>query len=147
MTVKVSTCKDDFEGEVVKGLLAANGIECFLQNENTSQIYGDIQGMTINVLVNEEDAEKAKKLLDTRPKLTPEEVMDSEILPARKSVGECLQKSLGITVFMIVYNIVIDYFTDRINTIQEYAFYALGIFVIFFLFFLFYYRWRFPKQE
>ena len=51
----------------MKGLLASNGIECILQNESMSQLYGSILAMSINVLVREEDAEKAKEVLDSRP--------------------------------------------------------------------------------
>ena len=65
MIVKVANCKDAFEGEVVKGMLEANGIECYLQNENMSQIYGGIQAMAINVMVKEEDA-LICPMLDTR---------------------------------------------------------------------------------
>ena len=67
MIVKIVSCKDAFEAEVVKGLLASNGIECILQNESMSQLYGSILAMSINVLVREEDAEKAKEVLDSRP--------------------------------------------------------------------------------
>ena len=67
MIVNIANCKDAFEGEMVKGLLAANGIDCFLQNESMSQLYGGVLAMSINVLVREEDAEKAWEILDSRP--------------------------------------------------------------------------------
>jgi len=67
MLVKLTSCKNAFEGEVVKGMLAEHGIPCVLQNENMSHIYGGIPLMDVDVLVTEEDAERARQLLAARP--------------------------------------------------------------------------------
>ena len=80
MLVKIAFCRDAFEAEVVKGLLAANDIDCILQNEAMSQLYGGIQAMEVDVLVREEDAEKAKELLNAQPEAESEEPTADETL-------------------------------------------------------------------
>ncbi len=67
MLVKVTSCKSVFEGEVVKGLLADSGIECYLQKEEKLRIYGAAEDVLVNVMVQESDAAQARKLLEERP--------------------------------------------------------------------------------
>lgn len=63
----VKTCQNEFEAELVKGLLAGIGVECILQGKNMSQIYGGINAMSVNVLVNERDYDRALALIsDTK---------------------------------------------------------------------------------
>lgn len=63
----VKTCQNEFEAELVKGLLADIGVECILQGKNMSQIYGGINTMSVNVLVNERDYDRALALIsDTK---------------------------------------------------------------------------------
>ena len=63
----VKTCQNEFEAELVKGLLADVGVECILQGKNMSQIYGGINAMSVNVLVNERDYDRALALIsDTK---------------------------------------------------------------------------------
>lgn len=63
----VKTCQNEFEAELVKGLLADIGVECILQGKNMSQIYGGINAMSVNVLVNERDYDRALALIsDTK---------------------------------------------------------------------------------
>lgn len=63
----VKTCQNEFEAELVKGLLADTGVECILQGKNMSQIYGGINAMSVNVLVNELDYDRALALIsDTK---------------------------------------------------------------------------------
>lgn len=63
----VKTCQNEFEAELVKGLLADTGVECILQGKNMSQIYGGINAMSVNVLVNERDYDRALALIsDTK---------------------------------------------------------------------------------
>lgn len=63
----VKTCQNEFEAELVKGLLANIGVECILQGKNMSQIYGGINAMSVNILVNERDYDRALALIsDTK---------------------------------------------------------------------------------
>lgn len=61
----LTTCKNEFEAELVKGLLANIGVECILQGKNMSQIYGGIGAMSVNVLVDERDYDRALALLSS----------------------------------------------------------------------------------
>ncbi|MBO4826712.1 MAG: DUF2007 domain-containing protein [Prevotella sp.] len=137
MIVKVANCKDAFEGEVVKGMLEANGIECYLQNENMSQIYGGIQAMAINVMVKEEDAEKAKELLSERPEevIVEHPVQQTE----HKTVKQLFFESLLFTVIVCVLFYLIawvgnwaklsTFSPNRDMTIYYYILFAAGFFL------------------
>ena len=143
MLVKVASCKDAFEGEVVKGFLADNGIECYLQNENMSQIYGGIQAMEINVLVSEEDAENARELLNARPK---EDVKPDMPQWERKSVKRILLESLLFTIFAFGILLLSLWLGNNITPSPKYFLYAGGIFIGFFLLDYFVFR-KTPKKE
>lgn len=59
--VAVCACPDDFDAQVVVSFLKSKGVQAFVDNEMPHSIYpvtADSQ-----VLVNEEDAEKARRLL------------------------------------------------------------------------------------
>ena len=143
MLVKVASCKDAFEGEVVKGFLADNGIECYLQNENMSQIYGGIQAMEINVLVSAEDAENAKELLNARPK---EEVKPDMPQWERKSVKRILLESLLFTIFASGILLLSFWLGNNITPSPKYLIYAGGLFIGFFLLDYFVFP-KTPKRE
>lgn len=66
MVIHLTSCKNEFEAEVIKGALADMGIECFLQGKHMSQIYGGIGVMDVNILVDEKDYDKARAYIDTQ---------------------------------------------------------------------------------
>lgn len=65
-TVRIKSCIDSFEANIIKGKLENEGIECFLTNENLSTLLphhfmSEISG--VQVLVDEENVEKALEIL------------------------------------------------------------------------------------
>lgn len=65
-TVRLITCNDDFQANVIKGALQNEGIESVLHNENFSNLY---RGMGTNfsgvdIFVYEDDYEAALQLLE-----------------------------------------------------------------------------------
>lgn len=127
MIVKITTCKDAFEGEVVKGLLADNGIDCHLQNETMSQIYGGVQAMAINVLVREEDAEKAKELLNSRPQEGPIDADTPQ--QERKSIKRILLESFLVSVCLLALFLLNAWLNNDFQSFYQYALFA-GCFFI-----------------
>ena len=138
MLVKVGVCKDAFEGEVVKGMLAANGIDCLLQNETISQIYGGIQAFAINVMVKEEDAGKAKELLDARTEA--EHKGDENPQWIQKSTMQMLLESLLFTFFAIVICLLGNWISNSLQSVSFYVIFACVAFGGWFLAQLFFFR-------
>lgn len=64
--VVLVTCQDAIEANIFKGVLDNAGIECYLAGENFSALMptniGELGG-GVQVLVNENDLEKAKLLI------------------------------------------------------------------------------------
>lgn len=62
---KLKTCNSDFEAQVLKGALNAEGIACMLGNENITNLYhGMISAFTgVDVLVRDEDYERAHEVM------------------------------------------------------------------------------------
>ena len=130
MLVKVAVCKDAFEGEVVKGLLAANDIDCHLQNETMSQIYGGIPAFAINVLVKQEDAEKAKQLLDARNETGQDK---DEPQMKQKPLKRIILESLMFAVIVLVLMIVAHLLGKNLQPAMFYFTYGIGAFLGWFL--------------
>lgn len=68
-TKRLITCNTSVEATLIKGRLSSYGIESFLTNENFSNlmpIYNNMLGGGIQILVSEEDYEKATKLIDDK---------------------------------------------------------------------------------
>jgi len=66
-TVILKECGTAFEAEIIKGALASADIPCILQGENTQILragFGSQSAFPIQVLVNEEDLDKAKAMLE-----------------------------------------------------------------------------------
>jgi hypothetical protein len=66
-TVTLTTCENSIEANLIKGLLKSHGINCFLTNENFSNImpqFNGIMGAGVEVMIDERDLEDAKKLID-----------------------------------------------------------------------------------
>ena len=137
MIVKVTVCKDAFEAEVVKGLLAANDIDCHLQNEAISQIYGGIQAFAINVLVKEEDAEKAKELLDARE---AEQEKDDKPQVEKKTMKRMFLESFLFSFFALVIILLGNWISKSMQPVYFYVIYACVAFVGWFLAQLLFFR-------
>lgn len=65
-TIKLITCDNSFQANVIKGRLENEGIPCFLKNENFNFLYGGINSNSIGVdiMINEEDLEKAEAIIN-----------------------------------------------------------------------------------
>lgn len=111
MVLRLTTCKNAFDAEVVKGALADMGIESILQGENMSQVYGGIGAMEVNVLVDEKDYDKARAFIDSREaeEYKPEE----EQTPTKVDIKDVVRQSL-LTAFLTTIVIgIYDYFTGQ----------------------------------
>lgn len=111
MVLRLTTCKNAFDAEVVKGALADMGIESILQGENMSQVYGGIGAMEVNVLVDEKDYDKARAFIDSREaeEYKPEE----EQTPTKVDIMDVVRQSL-LTAFLTTIVIgIYDYFTGH----------------------------------
>lgn len=62
-TVTLTTFKNDVRAHMLQDILKDEGIESMLQGENTAQVLGHIPGMDIQVLVFDNDYERARQIL------------------------------------------------------------------------------------
>jgi len=65
-TILLTTCNSSFEANLMKGVLETNGINCFLTNENFSNLmphYNGMMGAGIQIMIDENDLGKAQELL------------------------------------------------------------------------------------
>jgi len=63
-TVRLTTCSNTFEANVLKGALEAAGINCIIQGENFANVYGNIiTALAPDILVNEEDLDTARTII------------------------------------------------------------------------------------
>ena len=65
-TAILTTCNTVLEANLIKGMLENNDIPCFLTNENVTSLlpqFNGLLGSGVNILVDENDLEKAQKLL------------------------------------------------------------------------------------
>ena len=63
--IRLTTCTNDFNAQLLKGALESEGIPAMLSNEIMSGYMGT-QG--VDILVKEEDLEAAKKILEQQEK-------------------------------------------------------------------------------
>lgn len=72
-TVRLITCDDSFQANLIKGALENEGIPVILHNEHTSDVMrGYIrEASTVDILVDEHDSERALQLLE-RNQMIPE---------------------------------------------------------------------------
>ena len=61
--VKLTSCANSFEAELLRGQLTDIGVESILQGENFNQTYGPMSFTDIQVLVDEKGYEKAHQVL------------------------------------------------------------------------------------
>jgi hypothetical protein len=65
-TIRLTTCDNAVEANMLKDLLTNEGIACFLTNENFTSLmpnYSGMMGAGIQIMVDEKDAEKASGFL------------------------------------------------------------------------------------
>lgn len=65
-TISILTCETAFKANIIKGRLNNEGIECFLTNQNFSQLrqnYGNMLGTGIQVIINKKDLKAAHEIL------------------------------------------------------------------------------------
>lgn len=66
-TVILTPCNNAVEAKLIQGNLANEGIESFISNENYTSLYPNMNGAMgsgIQIMVNEDDAEKALLLIN-----------------------------------------------------------------------------------
>jgi DNA-directed RNA polymerase subunit RPC12/RpoP len=66
-SVRLLTCENPIEANIIKGRLENEGINCFLTNENFSNLmphYNRILGAGVQIMISETDFEKAIELLE-----------------------------------------------------------------------------------
>ena len=62
-TVTLTTCKDNVQAHMLQDLLNEAGIESMFQGELTNQVMSPLANLGIQVLVFEDDLERAKAIL------------------------------------------------------------------------------------
>jgi Zn finger protein HypA/HybF involved in hydrogenase expression len=65
-TVRLMTSDNLAEAHIIKGRLLNEGIDCFLTNENFTNLmplYNNMLGSGIQIIVNEKDNDKAREIL------------------------------------------------------------------------------------
>ena len=65
--IRITTCPDSFEANLIAGKLKQAGIECFLTNENFSTLLPRYTGMMdsgVNVMIDEKDKATALEILN-----------------------------------------------------------------------------------
>lgn len=72
--IVVYEANGELDAEIIKGLLVANGIECFIDISSAPhEIMGMQVNITIPIKVQEKDATAAIDLINTRPPISSEE--------------------------------------------------------------------------
>ncbi|MBN2745375.1 MAG: DUF2007 domain-containing protein [Bacteroidales bacterium] len=72
-TVNLITCDNVIDAHLIKGRLNSEGIECFLTNENFTNLfpmYNNMLGSGIQIIINENDLQIARELL--KDKIQPD---------------------------------------------------------------------------
>lgn len=63
--VKIKTCANSFEAQIIKTKLESEGIPCMIADENISALYADaVFAFNPRILVREEDEKRALEILD-----------------------------------------------------------------------------------
>ncbi|MCD6521612.1 DUF2007 domain-containing protein [Candidatus Calescamantes bacterium] len=67
-TVKVYTAKDEFEANLIKGLLESEGIPCNLITQVPHSVYPfTVDGLAeVQIMVREEDADRAREIIESK---------------------------------------------------------------------------------
>lgn len=63
--VKIKTCANSFEAQLIKTKLESEGIPCMIADENISALYGNaVLSFNPRILVREEDEKRALEVLN-----------------------------------------------------------------------------------
>ncbi len=87
--IRLLTCDNPVEAHLIKGRLQNEGIECFLTNENFTNLmpfYNDMLGSGVQIIVDEKDYHKAREIL--KDKFEPE---DTKLI-----CPNCGSKNIGL---------------------------------------------------
>lgn len=112
MVLHLTSCRNEFEAEVIKGALADMGIESILQGQNMSQIYGGIGVMEVNILVDEKDYDKARAYIDTLENKEAEPVAEKEEKPSL-SFWQLAKKNLLSAILFTLFMSPYEYYIHR----------------------------------
>ena len=65
-TVKLMTCENSFQANVIKGKLESEGLQCMLKNENFNFLYGGLNNSSlgVDIIVLEDDLERAQEIIN-----------------------------------------------------------------------------------
>lgn len=140
----LTSCRDAMEAEIIKGALADMGIDCILQGENISQIYGGIGAMNVRLLVHENDYNRAKAFLDSRE--MEQDPTYATLEPQQpKSTSQMLKECLVFSTFVSLCYVALNYFTndDTLSELAEKgAMQFVGLFIGYFVLKWGYERWH-----
>ncbi|OFY11149.1 MAG: hypothetical protein A2W93_09010 [Bacteroidetes bacterium GWF2_43_63] len=65
--IRIKTCSDSFEANIMLGKMKQAGIECFLTNENFSTLmprYTGVMDSGVHIMIDEKDTEVALEILN-----------------------------------------------------------------------------------
>lgn len=117
--VRLITCENTIEANLVKGRLENEGINCFLTNENFANLmphYNRILGAGVQIMINETDLEKAVELL---------ELNKNKELYCPNCNSKNVKVSLGKNKFKKIFAIILSLFSgvpfNNINSINRCA--------------------------
>lgn len=68
-TIRLTTCSNTIDANMIKNILENEGISCFLTNENFTSLmpgYNGMLGSGIQIMIDEKDFENAKKLIENQ---------------------------------------------------------------------------------
>ena len=90
--IEIYRAKDEFEANIIKGLLESNGIKCIFSSDATHSVHAfTINGLgEVRILVREEDVEIGRELILSRGHLPP----NNEILVPTENLWHC-QSPIG----------------------------------------------------
>lgn len=116
-SVRLLTCENSVEANLIKGRLENEGINCFLTNENFSNLmphFNRILGAGVQVMIDETDLEKAIELLELRGE-------KALICPNcnSKNVTISLGKNKIKKIFTIIFSLLLFIPFNNINSINH----------------------------
>jgi hypothetical protein len=122
-TIRLITCNDSFEANLIKDKLEDEGIECFLTNENFTSLfpnYNGILGSGIQVMIDEKDLERATEIIQDKrsaqvikcPNCDSDQVTSSI---GYKSVNKILTILLSLLIWIPFGNIKNTYYCKNCN--------------------------------
>jgi len=102
-TARLITCESLTEAYLIKGRLANEGIECFLTNQNFTNLmplYNNMLGSGIQIIVNEIDFNKAREIIKDKIEPNNEELYCPNC--GSNDIGLGLGKRKGLKIFNIM---------------------------------------------